>query len=101
QMQEIAGSNGAASIWQKVMDSYLQGQEIQGFQAPPGITTVAICAHTGALAGDGCPAPMEEKFVAGTEPKTSDVIVRQIQVAGDGDCLAASYTPADQIRTVN
>lgn len=101
QMQEIAGSNGAASIWQKVMDSYLQGQEIQGFQAPPGITTVAICAHTGALAGDGCPAPMEEKFVAGTEPKTSDVIVRQIQVAGDGNCLAASYTPADQIRTVN
>jgi hypothetical protein len=57
---------------------------------------VAICSDTGALAGEACPNTRDELFISGTEPKTSDVVFRTVRVAGDGACLAASYTPAEQ-----
>lgn len=95
-MQEVAGVNGAGTIWRAIMDSFQQGRPIQQFQRPPGLTTTAICADTGALAGDACPNRMEERFIAGTEPKTSDVVRKTLKVAGDGTCLAASYTPPAQ-----
>jgi membrane peptidoglycan carboxypeptidase len=95
-MQEVAGVNGAGTIWRAIMDDFQQGRPIQPFQRPPGISTTTICADTGALAGDACPNRMEELFIAGTEPKTSDVVRKTLKVAGDGTCLAASYTPPGQ-----
>ena len=95
-MQEVAGVNGAGTIWRAIMDAFQQGRPIQPFQRPPGIGTATICADTGALAGDACPNRMEEHFIAGTEPKTSDVVRKTLKVAGDGTCLAASYTPPGQ-----
>jgi hypothetical protein len=41
---------------------------------------------------------MDELFIAGTEPKTSNVTFTKARVGGDGSCLAASYTPSDQAR---
>jgi 1A family penicillin-binding protein len=95
-MQEVAGANGAGTIWRAIMDLYHQGRSPQPFARPAGISSATICADTGALAGDACPNPLDELFIAGTEPKTSDVVLRKLRVAGDGSCLAASYTPADQ-----
>jgi penicillin-binding protein 1C len=95
-MQEVAGVNGAGTIWRAIMDDFHQGRPIQQFKRPPGISTATICADTGALAGDACPNRMEERFVAGTEPKTSDVFFKTVKVGGDGNCLAASYTPPAQ-----
>ncbi len=95
-MQEIAGVNGAGTIWRALMDDVQQDRPIQQFQRPPGVTTATICADTGALAGDACPSPMQEHFIAGTEPKTSDVVRKTLKVSGDGTCLAASYTPPGQ-----
>jgi membrane carboxypeptidase/penicillin-binding protein PbpC len=96
-MQEVAGVNGAGTIWRAIMDLYDQGRSPQPFARPAGISSATICADTGALAGDACPDPLDELFIAGTEPKTSDVVLRKLRVAGDGSCLAASYTPADQV----
>jgi penicillin-binding protein 1C len=95
-MQEIAGSNGAGTIWREIMDDFHQGRPILQFKPPDGIGSATICADTGALAGEACPNRMEEHFVAGTEPKTSDVFLKTVKVGGDGSCLAASYTPPDQ-----
>ena len=95
-MQEVAGVNGAGTIWRAIMDDFQQGRPIQQFQRPPGITTTTICADTGALAGDACPNRMEERFIAGSEPKTSDVVRKTLRVGGAGACLAASYTPPGQ-----
>jgi membrane carboxypeptidase/penicillin-binding protein PbpC len=97
-MQEVAGSNGAGTIWREIMDTYHDGRPIQGFKPPPGITTARICADTGALAGDACPHPMDEHFIAGTEPKSADVFFKTVKVGGDGNCLAAPYTPAGDAR---
>jgi membrane carboxypeptidase/penicillin-binding protein PbpC len=97
-MQEIAGSNGAGAIWRELMDRYHAGRPAQPFHAPAGITSVMICADTGALAGDACPNRMEEHFIAGTEPKAADVFFKTVKVGGDGSCLAAPYTPAAEAR---
>jgi hypothetical protein len=97
-MQEVAGVNGAGTIWRALMDDFHQGRPVQQFKRPPGISVATICADTGALAGDACPNRMEERFIAGTEPKTSDVFFKTVKVAGDGTCLAAPYTPPGQAR---
>lgn len=97
-MQEVAGVNGAGTIWREIMDRYHAGRPILVFPSPSGISTAAICADTGALAADACPSRIEEHFVAGTEPKTSDVFFKTVKVAGDGSCLAAPYSPPAEVR---
>jgi 1A family penicillin-binding protein len=99
-MQEVAGANGAGVIWRAIMSLYHQGRPIQQFARPPGIVEATICADTGALAGEACPNRITERFVAGTEPKAADVFFKKVRVGGDGTCLAASYTPPDQVREV-
>jgi membrane carboxypeptidase/penicillin-binding protein PbpC len=97
-MQEIAGSNGAGLIWRDLMTLYDDGRPIRQFDRPDGIDETPICADTGSLAVDACPHKQTEWFVAGTQPTVSDVKVVTVKVGGDGNCLAASYTPADQVR---
>jgi membrane peptidoglycan carboxypeptidase len=99
-MEEIAGSNGAGSIWRELMISYHAGRPITPFTKPAGVSDVTICAQTGALAGPECSDTLREHFIAGTEPTTSDIKLVTVKVGGDGNCLAASYTPPDQVRSV-
>lgn len=97
-MQEVAGANGAGVIWRALMEAYHNGRPMQQFAQPPGFVETTICADTGALAGEACPHRTTELFIAGTEPKTSDVQFKTVRVGDDGNCLAAPYTPLDQIR---
>ncbi len=97
-MQEIAGSNGAGLIWRDLMISYHTGRPALDFVRPSGVSAAMVCAATGALAGPDCPNPYSEHFVAGSEPQTSDITLAKVRVSGDGSCLAAAYTPANQIR---
>ncbi len=99
-MQEIAGSNGAGLIWRDLMISYHTGRPVLGFHMPTGVVETTICAATGALAGPECPNPQREVFIAGTAPTTSEIAVAKVRVAGDGTCLAASYTPPEDTREV-
>lgn len=99
-MQEVAGSNGAGVIWRAIMERYHEGRPILTFEPPDGLREVIICADTGALAGNHCPRRIKERFVAGTEPRTSDVTLLTVGVSDDGKCLAASYTPPERVRRV-
>lgn len=100
QMQEVAGANGAGLIWNDLMQLYHQGRPAQPFPRPPGVIELAICTETGGRASSACPNQMMERFVAGTEPNSTDVAYQTVRVAGDGSCLAASYTPANEVREV-
>jgi 1A family penicillin-binding protein len=99
-MQEVAGSNGAGLIWRDMMISYHTGRPISTFRTPAGIALATICAATGALASPECPNPLTEYFVAGSTPTTSNIALAKVKVAGDGTCLAASYSPAEETREV-
>jgi penicillin-binding protein 1C len=100
-MAEVAGANGAGLIWRDLMIAYHEGRGAAAFSPPAGVVEQSICADTGGLAGVACPRPIREFFVTGSEPKVADVTYRTVRVAGDGSCLAASYTPADQVREVS
>ncbi|HWQ15419.1 MAG TPA: PBP1A family penicillin-binding protein [Roseiflexaceae bacterium] len=99
-MQEVAGSNGAGTIWRAIMTAYHAGRPVRAFERPPGISEATICGLTGGPAVEGCPNPIPERFLAGTEPKQGDITLARVRVGGDGTCLAASYTPPDQVREV-
>lgn len=99
-MEEVAGANGAGQIWRELMLRYHLGHPTTPFPRPAGIEEIPICADTGGRAGPGCPRPITELFIAGTGPKEVDVVYQTVRVGGDGTCLAASYTPAAEVREV-
>ncbi len=97
-MEEVAGANGAGTIWRDLMLDFHGDRPAQPFPRPSDIVEATICADTGSLASQACPHPIPEFFVAGSEPRTPDVTYQTVRVAGDGSCLAASYTPVGEIR---
>jgi 1A family penicillin-binding protein len=99
-MAEVAGANGAGQIWRELMLRYHAGRPPQPFAIPQGVVSETVCADTGGRAGEACPRPISEFFVAGNVPSEVDVTWMTVRVAGDGSCLAAPYTPADQVREV-
>lgn len=99
-MAEVAGANGAGQIWRELMLRYHMGRPPVPFPRPAGVEEIPVCADTGGRAGpgSGCPRPINELFVAGTGPAEVDVSYQTVRVGGDGSCLAASYTPAAEVR---
>lgn len=98
-MAEIAGANGAGQIWRDLMLAYHHDRLPQPFERPANIVEQAVCAETGGRATPAC-NQVVERFVAGTEPHSANVAYQTVRVGGDGSCLAASYTPLDQVREV-
>ncbi len=97
-MHEIAGSNGGGLIWRDLMIAYHEHQPIQPFPPPGGIVEQEICAVTGTQPHPTCPYIINEIFIRGKGPPPPNVTEQTFTVAGDGTCLAASYTPPDQVR---
>jgi penicillin-binding protein 1B len=67
----ITGGDSALPIWADFVEAALAFRpELGGsaFARPAGITNAKVCVETGALAGQFCPEPYEELFIAGTEP---------------------------------
>jgi penicillin-binding protein 1C len=95
-MQEIAGANGAGAIWRDLMLAYHEGKPPQPFPRPPNIVELAICTDSGGRATEDCSNQIVEQFVAGAEPDAIDIVYQTVWVAGDGSCLAASYTPPEE-----
>ena len=97
-MQEVAGANGAGQIWRELMLRYQLGRPASLFPRPTGIEEIPVCADTGGHASPGCPRPISELFAAGSGPANVEVAYQSVRVGGDGSCLAASYTPAAEVR---
>ncbi len=99
-MERAAGSVGAAPIWHEVMVAGLQGTAATSFVAPSGIQRVAVCAESGTLPSEACPAQREDVFATGRGPLPAGYDlwhrVRIDRVTGQ---LATEFTPADRIET--
>lgn len=68
----LAGSASAAPIWAEFMKratALPAYRDTQAFEPPPGVITALIDPETLQLATPECPAPREEVFIEGTEPK--------------------------------
>ncbi|HEX9115872.1 MAG TPA: transglycosylase domain-containing protein, partial [Anaerolineae bacterium] len=99
-MQDVAGSIGAAPIWQNVMRRALEGAPAKQFPVPQGIQRVKVCADSGTLPSEACPAQKEELFTAdrGPLPARFDLHQRLRVDKGTGQ-LATDFTPADRVET--
>jgi penicillin-binding protein 1B len=64
----LSGSQAALPMWTQFMVRALSGHPNGPFEEPEGIAWAEIDRDTGKLAGPGCPRPMREAFLTGTEP---------------------------------
>lgn len=96
-MQEVAGANGAGTIWRAIMERAHAGRPPVAFTPPPNVVERLICPDTGLLADGACTA-VPERFVAGMEPRPQPGQYITLTVGGDGTCLATDQTPPEQRR---
>jgi membrane peptidoglycan carboxypeptidase len=97
-MQKVAGSIGAAPIWQNTMKRALQGRPVQPFVVPAGIQHLRVCADSGTEPGAACPAIREEIFAANQGPLPAKYdLYQRVRVDKLTGRPATEFTPADRI----
>jgi 1A family penicillin-binding protein len=96
-MQEVAGSNGAGTIWRDIMERTHENKPPEQFVRPSNLKEVSICRSTGLIA-NGCPDTFTELFIDGTQPKPQPGQYITVTVGGDGSCLATDFTPPSERR---
>jgi penicillin-binding protein 1C len=67
-MNSIAGSLGAAPIWRRIMEYYLQGKPYENFQKPASVETENICKEDGLKIEYATASAYLEYFLKGTKP---------------------------------
>lgn len=97
-MEEVAGANGAGSIWREIMEAAHAGKPPESFARPEGIVERPICASTGYAAGN-CKDKVAERFLADLVPGQDDSGYVTVTVGGDGSCLATDATPLNERRS--
>ncbi len=68
EMDNIAGSIGAAPIWRLLMEHMLKGTPIQRFIKPANVAKLMICKENGLKTTVATSSAYEEFFIKGTEP---------------------------------
>lgn len=69
QMDQIAGSLGAAPIWRDLMEQFSKGQDIAKFEKPQGVVEASICSSNGFLSREATSSAYKEYFAKGSEPR--------------------------------
>ncbi|HRN96716.1 MAG TPA: transglycosylase domain-containing protein, partial [Candidatus Levybacteria bacterium] len=71
EMDNIAGSLGAAPIWRQLMDYFHRGKPVVQFRQPDGIVRMSVCAENGLRSEVATSSAYPEFFLPGTTPKES------------------------------
>jgi membrane peptidoglycan carboxypeptidase len=99
-MQRLAGSVGAAPIWNGVMTAGLKDTPASQFAEPPGIERATVCADSGTLPSDACPQRRDEIFAAGQGPLPAGYdLWQRVNVDKVTGQIASEFTPADRVET--
>lgn len=82
------------------MKEALKDMAVAEFPVPSGVVFAKICAESGALAGESCPATTTEVFVEGTEPRQLCYLhtrTQEVDVCVESGQLATRYCPSEQV----
>lgn len=71
------------------------GLPVQGWEEPAGITQVKVCDPSGYLPTDVCPSIVNEVFLEGNEPTSTDTLFQKITVNRETGRLATVFTPPE------
>lgn len=98
-MRGVSGVAGAGPIWNGFLASALQGKPPLPFPVPADIELIEVCADSGTVPSETCPARRAEVFVKGRGPLSAEFdIHRKVRIfkVGDQEYLAPPECP-DQL----
>ncbi|MEA3349737.1 MAG: penicillin-binding protein [Chloroflexota bacterium] len=87
----------ASTLWHAVMQYSTRDLPAEVWDAPPGITTMAVCDPSGLLPTKSCPSVVNEIFLNGHEPTQPDTLYHTYQVNRETGRLATVFTPPELI----
>lgn len=88
-----------AGLWHAVIQYASRDLPAEGWSAPPGVTTVAVCDPSGLLPTQDCPNVVDEIFLQGNEPTHPDTLYRSYQINRETGRLATVFTPPELVDT--
>jgi 1A family penicillin-binding protein len=94
-MVDITGVSGAAPIWNAFMRQVLRGQPELEFTRPDGLVQMEVCAPSGLLPTDACPARRLDWFIAGHQPAAYDTMWQAFTIDNRTSLLAGPDTPVE------
>ena len=87
----------AAGIWQAVIQYAARVEAAQEWGMPPEVVRVTVCSPSGLLLTSACPNRVDELFLAGSEPVTSDTLYRTYSINRETGKLATIFTPLELV----
>lgn len=88
---------GAAALWHAILQYASRNLPPQGWQQPPGVTSMDVCDPSGLLPTSDCPNIVSEVFLAGNEPTQPDNLYRAVEIDRETGQLATIFTPSDLV----
>lgn len=97
-MDRIAGSSGAAQIWNQFMTTVLRDQPAMEFTPPAGVRLFEICADTGTQPSAACPERIQFPFAEARPPLPPEQdLWQKIRIDRATGKLATEFTPVEMI----
>ncbi|RME88682.1 MAG: penicillin-binding protein [Anaerolineae bacterium] len=87
------GVQTPAGLWHALMRYAVRNLPPEGWDAPPGVTTMEVCDPSGLLPTADCPNVVQEVFLNGNEPQQVDTLYRTYEVNRETGLLATIFTP--------
>jgi membrane peptidoglycan carboxypeptidase len=87
----------AVGIWRAAIEYATEGLDNPGFRQPAGVGRVTVCDPSGLLPTEDCPSKVEELFIDGNEPVSTDTLYKKLQVNAETGRLATVFTPQDMV----
>jgi len=82
-----------AGLWYAIMQTASREQPPDGWNPPPGITTIEVCDPSGLLPTADCPTVVREVFADGSQPTQPDNLYRTYEINRETGFLATVFTP--------
>ena len=86
-----------AVLWNALTQYVSLNIPADGWSAPQGVTTMAVCDPSGMLPTRECPNLVNEVFLNGNEPVQADGLYREFSINRETGLLATVFTPPDLI----
>ncbi|MCJ7623609.1 MAG: hypothetical protein MUO76_08900, partial [Anaerolineaceae bacterium] len=87
----------AAGVWHAIMQYASRDLEASGWEMPSGIARRDVCDPSGQLPTLDCPLVVNELFLFGNEPTTTDFLYQGFLVNRETGLLATIFTPLELV----
>jgi membrane peptidoglycan carboxypeptidase len=87
----------AAGIWHAAMQFVERDVPVQNWEMPSGLMHMDVCDPSGDLPTEYCPLVVNELFLIGNQPATSDSLYQSFLINQETGKLATIFTPLEKV----